>query len=42
MAVREEIGRFNYTHENYLDEEFDRINDQLSTQIANTLKKEEF
>lgn len=42
MPVREAIGRFKYTHENDLDEEFDRINDQLSTQIANTLKKEEF
>ena len=42
MPVREAIGRFKYTHENNLDEEFDRINDQLSTQIANTLKKEEF
>ena len=42
MPVREAIGRFKYTHENDLYEEFDRINDQLSTQIANTLKKEEF
>ena len=42
MPVREAIGRFKYTHENDLDEEFDRINDQLSTQIANALKKEEF
>ncbi len=42
MPVREAIGRFKYTHENDLDEEFDRINDQLSTQIANTLNKEEF
>ena len=28
MPVREAIGRFKYTHENDLDEEFDRINDQ--------------
>lgn len=42
MPVRESIGRFKYTHEDNLDKEFERINNQLAQEVANTLKKEEF
>ena len=41
MPVREAIGRFKYTHEDNIQSEFDRINNQLSLEIANTLSKEE-
>lgn len=41
MPVREAIGRFKYTHEDNIESEFDRINNQLSLEIANTLSKEE-
>ncbi len=42
LPVREAIGRFKYTHENDLDEAYDRITDQLSKEVANTLRKEEY
>lgn len=41
MPVREAIGRFKYTHEDNIESEFDRINNQLSFEIANALSKEE-
>ena len=41
MPVREAIGRFKYTHEDNIESEFDRINNQLSLEIANALSKEE-
>ncbi len=42
MPVREAIGRFKYTPEENLDKEFTRINQQLSVEIGNTLRKEEY
>lgn len=42
MPVREAIGRFKYTPEDSLDEAFAKVNEQLSSEIANTLKKEEY
>ncbi|MCR5703576.1 MAG: V-type ATP synthase subunit A [Eubacterium sp.] len=42
LPVREAIGRFKYTHENDLDREYERITDQLSKEIGNTLRKEEY
>lgn len=42
MPVREAIGRFKYTHEDDIDKEFERINEELAQEIANTLRKEEF
>ena len=41
MPVREAIGRFKYTHEDNIESEFERINNQLSLEIANALSKEE-
>ena len=41
MPVREAIGRFKYTHEDNIESKFDRINNQLSLEIANALSKEE-
>lgn len=41
MPVREAIGRFKYTHEDNIESEFDRINNQLSLEIADALSKEE-
>ncbi len=42
MPVREAIGRFKYTHEDDLDEEYEKISNRLSQEIANTLVKEDF
>ena len=42
MPVREQIGRFKYTPEESLDEEFAKVTEQLHVEIANTLGKEEF
>ncbi|MCR5736652.1 MAG: V-type ATP synthase subunit A [Eubacterium sp.] len=42
LPVREAIGRFKYTHENDLDKEYERITEQLSKEVANTLRKEEY
>lgn len=42
MPVREQIGRFKYTPEENLDEEFAKVTEQLHVEIANTLGKEEF
>ena len=42
MEVREKIGRFKYTLENNLEEEYKKISDELVTEIANVLGKEDF
>ncbi len=42
MPVREQIGRFKYTEEANLDEEFAKVTEELHVEIANTLGKEEF
>ena len=41
MAVREKIGRFKYTLDENIDAEYDRISNELHTEIANVLGKEE-
>ena len=41
MPVREQIGRFKYVHEDALDEEFRKADEELSVQIANAFGKEE-
>ena len=41
LPVREAIGRFKYTVEENLDSEYQRIMEQLSKEVANTLGKEE-
>ena len=42
LPVREQIGRFKYVEETNLDAEFKRVSDQLHTEIANAIGKEEF
>ena len=42
MPVREQIGRFKYTKEDALDEEFDKVSEELHIEIANSMKKEGF
>ena len=42
LPVREQIGRFKYTEEENLDEEFAKVTEQLHSEIANTIGKEEF
>lgn len=42
MAVREKIGRFKYTLEDQLDEEYEKITEELRTEIAGTFGKEDF
>ena len=41
MPVREQIGRFKYATEDALDEEYKRVDGELTAQIANTFGKEE-
>lgn len=41
MPVREQIGRFKYVTEDALDEEYKRVDGELTAQIANTFGKEE-
>ena len=40
MPVREQIGRFKYVHEDELDEEFRKVNENLDAQIAAAFVKE--
>ena len=40
LDVREAIGRFKYTHEEDIDAEYERVNELLSVDIANAVKKE--
>jgi V/A-type H+-transporting ATPase subunit A len=42
MPVREQIGRFKYTHESDLDAVYEEVNKELHVEIANTLGKEDF
>ena len=42
LEVREKIGRFKYTLEDKLDEEYKNIMDQLAKEISNVLGKEGF
>lgn len=42
MEVREKIGRFKYTLEDNLEEEYKKISDELAAEIANVLGKEDF
>ena len=41
MDVREAIGRFKYTHEENIDAEYERVNEELAVEIANAVKKED-
>ena len=41
MPVREKIGRYKYVHEDNLKKEMDDIVEELHTEIANTIGKEE-
>ena len=41
MPVREKIGRYKYVHEDNLKQEMDAIVEELHTEIANTIGKEE-
>ena len=41
MPVRERIGRFKYVTEDALDEEYKKVDNELSTQIAGAFEKEE-
>lgn len=42
MDVRERIGRFKYTLEESLDEEYNKVSNELKAEIANTFGKEDF
>ncbi len=42
MPVREQIGRFKYTHEDNLDSAYEEVKKELHVEIANTLGKEDF
>ena len=42
MEVREKIGRFKYVTEDKLDEEYDRIEKELASEIENVLGKGDF
>ena len=42
MEVRERIGRYKYTAEDQIEEEYNKISDELAAQIANTFGKEDF
>jgi len=42
MAVRERIGRFKYTQEAEIDSQYDKINNELSTEIARLVGKEDY
>ena len=42
MDVRERIGRYKYTHEDQIEEEFEKISGELHAEIANTFGKEDF
>ena len=41
MPVREQIGRFKYVKEDALDAEYEKVEEELSVQIANTFGKGE-
>ena len=41
MPVREQIGRFKYVQEDALDEEYKKVDEQLSAQVADAYVKEE-
>lgn len=41
LEVRERIGRFKYTHEEDIEEEYNKIYDELTTEIASLAGKEE-
>lgn len=42
MAVRERIGRYKYTEEANIEEEFDKVAEELNNEIANLIRKEDF
>ncbi|HBA62477.1 MAG TPA: V-type ATP synthase subunit A [Lachnospiraceae bacterium] len=42
LNVRERIGRYKYTHEDQIEEEYEKIMNELHTEIANTFGKEDF
>ena len=41
LPVREEIGRYKYTHEEQIGERYQKITEDLATQMANTIGKED-
>lgn len=42
LAVRERIGRYKYTEEANIGEEFDKVAEELNNEIANLIRKEDF
>ena len=38
--MREQIGRFKYVREDALDEEYRKVDEELTAQIAGTFEKE--
>jgi len=42
MDVRERIGRYKYTTVDAIETEYEKIMNELSTQIAGTFGKEDF
>lgn len=41
MATREEIGRFKYTHEDQIDQQYRKVSDDLSKEFASLIGKED-
>ncbi len=42
LPVREQIGRFKYTHEDHLDQEYEKVNGELDAEISAAAGKEGF
>ena len=42
MPVREQIGRFEYTHEDELDDAYQKVTEELTAEVADTFGKEDF
>ena len=42
MPVREQIGRFKYTHEDELDGAYQKVTEELAAEVADTFGKEDF
>lgn len=42
MPVREQIGRFKYTHEDELDDAYQKVTEELTAEVADTFGKEDF
>ena len=42
LPVREAIGRYKYTLEDHLDEEYKKVTEQLAAEVADACRKEDF